>query len=537
MPPRPGRRGRGTSYNRGASQRKPLARQERLPIGLASARSGSLHGVVTFPNVIHPPLRPEASEPDRRPRIAIIGAGLAGGLLAQRLGRFAEVTVFERGARGSVRAPALRSGRATQGLFRSFSYGLGGTTNDWGGGLIAMSPGEFTPHWPAAVRGEVAAFAREAMTAMHGARAARPRRLRRGDRPDRFRDYISRPRRPYRVGADHFRAAVLRTAHIVTRLEPAPSGVTVEAMHAGTVHRERFDLAIVAAGGLNSPLVLRRSGLGGPTVGENLTDHPIGFVAKATLTGSLRGVRGLRAFEGGQYVLKVRDEPTGLWSAFYLFPTRDPSPAVDPFRERHAPLGGLRRLGRHLALALRMHDAEQRRYVLHRLFGRPALGRYAHVMALVEQESLGQGSVHEDAQGRLHLRWTISEDVVGALDRSLRALADWLGCALHLPPEGLRARLWSGAHHSGGCRIALDPGDGVVDPDLKVHGTDRVYVCDGSVLPSTGASNTGLTIAALALRLAAHLEARDATPPGAPAEADPSPQGRGVAAFGRTGEA
>jgi nucleoside-diphosphate-sugar epimerase len=44
-----------------------------------------------------------------------------------------------------------------------------------------------------------------------------------------------------------------------------------------------------------------------------------------------------------------------------------------------------------------------------------------------------------------------------------------------------------------------------VDQDLRVHGTQHVYVCDGSVLPSTGASNTGLTIAALAHRLAERL--------------------------------
>jgi choline dehydrogenase-like flavoprotein len=35
-----------------------------------------------------------------------------------------------------------------------------------------------------------------------------------------------------------------------------------------------------------------------------------------------------------------------------------------------------------------------------------------------------------------------------------------------------------------------------------------LFVCDGSLIPSSGIANTGLTIAALALRLAAHLRRR-----------------------------
>ena len=41
---------------------------------------------------------------------------------------------------------------------------------------------------------------------------------------------------------------------------------------------------------------------------------------------------------------------------------------------------------------------------------------------------------------------------------------------------------------------------------LLVHGTNHIYVCDGSVLPSTGATNTGLTIAAMAHYLGERLQ-------------------------------
>jgi choline dehydrogenase-like flavoprotein len=56
---------------------------------------------------------------------------------------------------------------------------------------------------------------------------------------------------------------------------------------------------------------------------------------------------------------------------------------------------------------------------------------------------------------------------------------------------------------SGGACIGEDPASSVADPNGEVHGVSGLYVADASVLPSVGAVNTGLTIAALALRTAA----------------------------------
>jgi choline dehydrogenase-like flavoprotein len=75
-----------------------------------------------------------------------------------------------------------------------------------------------------------------------------------------------------------------------------------------------------------------------------------------------------------------------------------------------------------------------------------------------------------------------------------------------------RERLASAAHHLGTCRMADAPASGVVDRDLKVFGTDNLYVCDGSVFPTTGNANPTLTAAALALRLGSHLAQRLALP-------------------------
>jgi choline dehydrogenase-like flavoprotein len=61
------------------------------------------------------------------------------------------------------------------------------------------------------------------------------------------------------------------------------------------------------------------------------------------------------------------------------------------------------------------------------------------------------------------------------------------------------------AHPMGICRMSKSPEDGVVDPNLKVHNTENLYVCTSGVFPTGGAVNPTLTIAALAHRLGAHL--------------------------------
>lgn len=60
-------------------------------------------------------------------------------------------------------------------------------------------------------------------------------------------------------------------------------------------------------------------------------------------------------------------------------------------------------------------------------------------------------------------------------------------------------------HHIGTTRMSVDPAQGVVDPDLRVHGCDNLYVASASALPSSSQAHPTLTLIALTLRLADHL--------------------------------
>jgi choline dehydrogenase-like flavoprotein len=58
------------------------------------------------------------------------------------------------------------------------------------------------------------------------------------------------------------------------------------------------------------------------------------------------------------------------------------------------------------------------------------------------------------------------------------------------------------SHQCGTARMGADPATSVVDPGLKAHDLDNLYIVDASVLPTSAAVNPSLTVAALALRAA-----------------------------------
>ena len=61
------------------------------------------------------------------------------------------------------------------------------------------------------------------------------------------------------------------------------------------------------------------------------------------------------------------------------------------------------------------------------------------------------------------------------------------------------------AHLVGGCRMATNNKDGVVDANQRTFAVPNLYLTDGSVLPTQGSANPALTIMALAARCADHL--------------------------------
>ena len=119
--------------------------------------------------------------------------------------------------------------------------------------------------------------------------------------------------------------------------------------------------------------------------------------------------------------------------------------------------------------------------------------------------------------GRLRLRgddleldWDpngASESFYDASQQTARDVARELGGTLGPRLLVKRARA-ACVHPVGGCAMAHDPGDGVVDTWGEVFGRPGLFVADGSVMPGPVGPNPSFTIAALADRFATRMIAR-----------------------------
>jgi len=70
-------------------------------------------------------------------------------------------------------------------------------------------------------------------------------------------------------------------------------------------------------------------------------------------------------------------------------------------------------------------------------------------------------------------------------------------------------QMWGGCHHLGTTRMSESATDGVVDANCKLHNIDNTYVASSSVFTTGGYANPTISIVALALRLAEHIQSKE----------------------------
>ena len=58
----------------------------------------------------------------------------------------------------------------------------------------------------------------------------------------------------------------------------------------------------------------------------------------------------------------------------------------------------------------------------------------------------------------------------------------------------------------GTTRMHVDPKQGVVDANCRVHGLANLYIAGAAVYPTAGSANPTLTLVALSLRLSDYLK-------------------------------
>jgi choline dehydrogenase-like flavoprotein len=324
------------------------------------------------------------------------------------------------------------------------------------------------------------------------------------------------------------------------RLDADAAGRTVQAAElrafpdrSGRVTARAF---VLASGGIENARLLLLSDLGNEhdLVGRYFQEHPNSFAAEIATRDArwLQDRYALLYRRGRRYLARCtlspqvqREEAVLNACAMLVFLHGESSAAhtakefVRAARERRLPdrlparLGNLARdapaLGR---LAFRRYvrgrspDAPPERTVLH-VFSEQAPNRDSRVTLGAERDALGARVAQVD--------WRMTElegRTVGVMARVAAEEFERLGLGrveLHdwmRDEPGTRTRALRDAyHHMGTTRMAKSPGDGVVDPDCRVHGASNLYVAGTSVFPTSSWANPTFTAIALSLRLAEHL--------------------------------
>lgn len=118
-----------------------------------------------------------------------------------------------------------------------------------------------------------------------------------------------------------------------------------------------------------------------------------------------------------------------------------------------------------------------------------------------------------DDGGRPRLRWALGMPAAwnAVAKRVIEALGARPLTGEHDDPynqqwPALRPGGWGYVAHEVGTLPMSGDKTGVVDPDLQVEGVaPGLFVCDNSIFPTSPSANPSLTLAALALRLAAYI--------------------------------
>ena len=478
-----------------------------------------------------------------RKSVCVVGSGLAGGIAAATLAaKGHSVTLVELGEAPAPFRPAneVWEGAEVKAPFTRGS-GLGGTSNFWHGGLTVLDktdvegiPGhcryrtapiayhllrEYYAQAVALIRADGQRYSLDTIEAPPAAPSEGF-----GDFGGEFRPKaLLYPARPFSTLPLIERASKLHGLQVVPNVEVKrvvssgnrriayAEGVDVKS---GAHKTFPADVFILSAGGLGSPKILLQSAdhcpaLGRVPAGRFIIDHPTGFVFKAKLRrrmdmGHLFGM----SHEGYRlrYGFALRENRLDLADfrnhILYLRPAismKDPS-SYDFLKRRLVSYRG-RTLGP-LDFVYLLQHADLLFDAVNFKYGLFHSTRYVSGLVFAEQFPDQDDRISLLDNGKFTIKWNFSEADRRSLEKFISVFSrshSHLFENFHAFPN-ISARLDSAGHHSGACRMAGAPADGVVDADLRVFGTENLFVVDGSVLAYAGHANTGLTIAALALK-------------------------------------
>ncbi|MGO9444875.1 MAG: GMC oxidoreductase [Thiobacillaceae bacterium] len=460
-----------------------------------------------------------------KPRIIIVGAGLGGCFLADRLAESWDVTIVEFGGRKMALQQRMMDTDIAAVTYPHIGCGLGGTTALWHNGLMEVHDAIFEQQWPFA-KSELAPYYELAYEKLAGVskdvvtKAAEDLRqkLIQAGVPGRLLAqelyYPSRRRNAWRTLKLSGRVNIVWGE--VTALIPSNNAsISHVVVRCDGIEKQFIaDCFVLAAGGLGTPLLLQDLAERHPApslknAGLHYEDHPSGFVGEVILDMPLYKLWNYSVpGASGNLRLPLTVEQDGLAISCQLRPGSQLRIGA-PRNRVVSVLNQLRnepfRVGSYLKLLSHWDDILE---IFSFKFGiRLPTRHYALLMVAEQPPSATRAVWREQGTANVYRKWVLTqsyfESVQKAIQQVIDALSPKIVSATIFP--AWTGQIFSSSHHSGTARLASSPANGVCDPDGCVFGFSNLYVCDGSLIPGSGYANTGLTIAALALRMARHL--------------------------------
>jgi choline dehydrogenase-like flavoprotein len=261
---------------------------------------------------------------------------------------------------------------------------------------------------------------------------------------------------------------------------------------------------VVAAGSVESPALLLRSGIGGPAAGKHLRLHPAAIV-QGVYDDPIEGWIGQAQSAVSYQFAGLEDE----WG--FLIESAPTAPAL-------------------IAANLPFEDGAQHK--------RDLSGKLKHMAPFITvARDHGEGEVAIDAHGRAVVRWSLTDDVDRRIfvrgNQELAKLHKAAGAEEILTLHSQRVSWRKGeefdafleqiesasydandvaiftAHQLCSCRMGSDPATSVANGKGELHDTKGVWIGDASAFPTAPGVNPMISIMSLAHRTAGEILKED----------------------------
>lgn len=499
-----------------------------------------------------------------KPSICIIGSGPGGGVLAIELAKSGHVEVIvvdvdaidqEYQQASSIELIAKYTGQPF-GLNRTRGFGFGGSSNLWHG-LVTQLDDE---DWEgidtladAKISLEVKDCYRQLNDYFPGVSELFDRRISPSSRNGHLYNELIRTSR-FKLKDFYLQKKPLRMRKLLSAAAKKYSNLrfvensvalyfvsnatyVTEADHlvinqGGNIENIHADYFVVAAGALETPRLCLQSIQNGfssmqnENIGRYLCDHPWAVIGElVSKNGNFRlsvcdtyATKGLLHRTGLLPKAKLNNTATGTYNnhalalkPLYFGVYTDFKEILKSLISTQLSFAGITKL----IMKYQLRDLFGCLVLL--LFEKSRIGAYvkrALVFCYLEQTPCSESSVSLtrtfDKYGRVvpEINWVFNEfDLQQASkikEHILNSFAE--SKAFYFMQYELKKESFaSGSHHAGTMKIGSEKNKGAIDSNLKIFGSDNIYVCDLSIFPKYGNSNPTLTLCAFSVRLSQHL--------------------------------